>query len=145
MHFLLFYSSTGLESLRNTSTQTGPISLLGNDAHFFNATLHTLHGLMTLTLRQAINGSQLYSVAFTVINPVEVQEIQETFLRAVDPLAESLIEQTGVMRFLLKLLHALRMRRSYAHMHSIRTYSLAHVQSTRLWIGSGGAFTGDRL
>jgi hypothetical protein len=86
---------TGLESLYNTPTQTGPVSLLGDDAHMFNATLQTLQGLLTLTLRQDMNASTLSSVEFTVINPVEVQEIQLTFLRVIGPLADTLAEQTG--------------------------------------------------
>ena len=86
---------TGFESLYNTPTQTGPVNLLGDDAHMFNATLQTLQGLLTLTLRQDMTASTLSSVEFTVINPVEVQEIQLTFLRVIGLLADTLAEQTG--------------------------------------------------
>ena len=130
---LLFaVSDTGLESLHNTPTQTGPVNLLGNYAHMFNATLLTIQGLLTLTLRHDLHPSTLSSVAFTVINPVEVQETQLTFLRVVGPFADTLAEQTGdVSVHTHSYLHmCICMHRNTCDLTRIATYTQSYLDTS---------------
>ena len=63
--------------------------MFGASAH-----LYTLRGHLLLTLRNDTASQQMYSFTFAVENPSEHQPVQDTFLRALDPLALTLFEQT---------------------------------------------------
>ena len=86
---------SGLQSLADSATQDGAVSLLGANASAFSfAQLDKQQGVLTLTLAAPCPASAPLRVHFDVVNPVEPQGAQATYLQCADALATTLQEQT---------------------------------------------------